>query len=147
VSDWFTAGSSFWQAGPMVQWRIFDAGRIRANIRLQNARQEEALANYEATVLGSMLDVETALTAYAKEQTRRQSLTAAATATQQALTLSQQLYQNGLTDFLPVLDAQRSLYAAQDSLAQSDRDVALDLVALYKALGGGWEVFPNAARK
>lgn len=147
ASDWFTEGSRFWQVGPTVQWRIFDAGRIRANIRVQNARQEQALAGYEATVLNAMQEVESALTAYGKEQQRRQSLTAAANASQQALSLSQQLYQNGLTDFLPVLDAQRSLYSSQDALAQSDRDLALDLVALYKALGGGWESLPSEARK
>ena len=62
TSDWFTAGSRFWSAGPTVQWRVFDAGRIRANIRVQNARQEQALAGYESTVLNSMEDVENALT-------------------------------------------------------------------------------------
>ena len=147
VSDWFTAGSRFWQAGPTVQWRIFDAGQIRANIRVQNARQEEALATYEATVLNSMQDVETALTGYAKQQTRRESLAAALGSSRQVVALAEQLYHNGLTDYLPVLDAQRSLYAAEDSLAQSDRDVALNLVALYKALGGGWESFGEEARK
>ena len=147
VSDWFTAGSRYWQAGPMAQWRIFDAGQIRANIRVQNARQEEALAAYESTVLSSMQDVETALTAYAKQQTRRESLAAAVDSSRRALALSEQLYRNGLTDYLPVLDAQRSLYAAEDSLAQSDRDVDLNLVALYKALGGGWENFSDEAKK
>lgn len=147
VSDWFTAGSRFWQAGPTMQWRIFDTGEIRANIRLQNTRQEEALTTYESTVLVSMQEVETALTAYAKEQVRRQSLTDAADSTRQTVALAEQLYRNGLTDYLPVLDAERSLYNTQDSLAQSDRDVALNLVALYKALGGGWEVFGEQAAK
>jgi outer membrane protein TolC len=68
ASDWFTGGSKFWSAGPTVQWRIFDAGRIRANIRVENAKQEEALAVYEKTVLASMQDVENALVAYAQEQ-------------------------------------------------------------------------------
>jgi NodT family efflux transporter outer membrane factor (OMF) lipoprotein len=147
TSDWFTGGSRFWSAGPTVQWRIFDAGRIRSNIRMQNARQEQALAGYEQSVLGAMQDVENALTAYAKEQTRRESLATAAQASQQALDISQQLYQNGLADFLRVLDSQRSLYASQDALAQSDRDVALNLVALYKALGGGWEGVSQQAMK
>ena len=147
TSDWFTGGSRLWQAGPMAQWRIFDAGRIRANIRVQNARQEQALANYEQSVLSAMEDVENALTAYAKEQTRHESLVNSAQASQQALDISQQLYQNGLTDFLHVLDAQRSLYASQDALVQSDRDVALNLVALFKALGGGWEGVNQQAMK
>jgi outer membrane protein, multidrug efflux system len=147
TSDWFTGGSRFWQAGPTVQWRIFDAGRIRSNIRVQNARQEEALAGYEQSVLNAMEDVENSLTAYAKEQTRRESLVTAADASQQALEISQQLYEKGLADFLRVLDAQRSLYVNQESLVQSDRDVALDLVALYKALGGGWEGVGQQAMK
>ena len=147
LGDWFTAGSRFWDIGPTVQWRIFDAGRIRANIRLQNARQEEALASYEQTVLSAMQDVEMALTAYAKEQIRRQSLQQAFDASRQALQISEQLYQNGLTDFLRVLEAQRSLYSNEDALAQSDRTIALDLVTLYKALGGGWQITEQESKK
>jgi multidrug efflux system outer membrane protein len=147
ASDWFTGGSRFWSAGPTVQWRIFDAGRIRSNIRVQNAKQQEALAGYEQTVLNAMEDTEDALTAYAKEQIRRESLASAADASQQALDISQQLYQNGLADFLRVLDSQRSLYLDQAALVQSERDVALNLVALYKALGGGWEAVGPQAMK
>jgi NodT family efflux transporter outer membrane factor (OMF) lipoprotein len=138
-STWFKAASSFWSAGPTVAWRIFDAGRIRANIRLETARQEEALAHYEQTVLGAMRDVESALVAYAKEQIRRQSLDRAARSSRQALEMSQQLYQNGLIDFIRVLDAQRSVYLSEEALALSDIAVSTNLVALYKALGGGWE--------
>jgi NodT family efflux transporter outer membrane factor (OMF) lipoprotein len=139
ASDWFSAGSRYWTAGPMVQWRIFDAGRIRANIRLQNARQEESLANYEQTVLAAFEDVETALTAYAHEQLRRESLSQAVKANKQAEELAEQLYRNGLADFLRVLESQRSLYESQDELIQSDQTVSANLIALYKALGGGWQ--------
>jgi NodT family efflux transporter outer membrane factor (OMF) lipoprotein len=141
ASDWFTAGSRFWSAGPTVQWRIFDAGRIHNNIKIQNARQEEALANYDKTMLGAFEDVENGLTAYANEQTRRESLQDAVTSSQNSLDLANKLYTNGLTDFLHVLDAERSLYQAQDALAQSDRTVSVNLVTLYKSLGGGWETF------
>jgi len=147
ASDWFTGASRFWSAGPTAQWRIFDAGQIRSNIRLQDARQEEALANYEQTVLSSMQDVESALTGYAKEQVRRRSLGEAVQAGQRALQLSEQLYKNGLADYLQVLDSQRSLYANEDALAESDRTVAVNLVALYKALGGGWEGEEKEAMK
>lgn len=139
ASDWFTSGSRFWSLGPTVQWRIFDAGRIRANVRVQTARQQQALAAYEQTVLTAFEEVENNLTAYANEQIRRQSLTEAAAAAQKALDQTDKLYANGLTDFLHVLDAERSLYQAQDALVQSDRTVATNLVALYKSLGGGWE--------
>jgi NodT family efflux transporter outer membrane factor (OMF) lipoprotein len=139
ASDWFTAGSSFWSVGPTVQWRIFDAGRIRANIRVQNARQEQALAAYEQTVLTAFEDVENGLVAYANEQIRRRSLEDAVTSSQKSLDLANKLYANGLTDFLHVLDSERSLYQVQDALVQSDRTVSANLVSLYKSLGGGWE--------
>ncbi|HEY3762110.1 MAG TPA: efflux transporter outer membrane subunit [Verrucomicrobiae bacterium] len=139
ASDWFSAGSRFWSAGPTVQWRIFDAGRIHNNIKIQNARQEEALAQYDKTMLGAFEDVESGLTAYANEQIRRESLQDAVTASRNSLDLANKLYANGLTDFLHVLDAERSLYQAQDALAQSDRTVSVNLVTLYKSLGGGWE--------
>ena len=139
ASDWFTGGSRFWSAGPTVQWNIFDAGRIRANIRVQNARQEEALGTYEKTALSAFEDVENALTAYAKEQVRRRSLEDAVKSSQESLRLANRLYANGLTDFINVLDAERSLYQAQDTLVQSDTTVSTDVIALYKSLGGGWE--------
>jgi len=140
----FTPGSSTWSVGPAFQWRIFDAGRIRAHIRVQNARQEEALAGYEKTVLLGFEDVENALVAYAKEQARNVPLGAAVASSRKSLAISRDQYANGLTSFLNVLDAERSLYQAQDSLVQSDQAVAQDLIALYKALGGGWEE-PGAA--
>jgi len=143
ASDWFTGRSSFWSVGPTVQWRIFDAGRIRANIRVQNARQEQALASYEQTVLTAFEEVENGLVAYANEQIRRRSLAEAVASSQKSLDLANKLYANGLTDFLHVLDAERSLYQAQDALVQSERTVSANLVSLYKSLGGGWE---NAGR-
>jgi NodT family efflux transporter outer membrane factor (OMF) lipoprotein len=139
ASDWFTAGSRFWSAGPTVQWKIFDAGRIRANIRVQDARQEQVLANYEKVVLTSFEEVENALTAYAKEQTRRQALADAEKSSQESLHLANQLYTEGLVNFINVLDAERSLFQTQDALAQSDLAVTKNLIALYKSLGGGWD--------
>jgi NodT family efflux transporter outer membrane factor (OMF) lipoprotein len=140
ASDWFAGASKMWSLGPTVQWNIFDAGRIRANIKVQNARQEQALANYEKTMLTSFQDVENALVAYAKEQVRRRALEAAVESSRESLRLADQLYVNGLTNFINVLDAERSLYQAQDALVQSDRAVILNLIKLYKALGGGWSM-------
>ena len=128
--------------GPNVSWAIFDAGRIRANIRVQNEVEEQALLGYQKTVLTALNDVESALVAYVKEQQHRQALNAAVTSNQQAVELALRLYTEGQTDFLNVLTAQRSLYAAQDALVQSERSVATNLIALYKALGGGWEMEP-----
>ena len=139
ANNWFDYASRYWSAGPTVQWELFEAGSIRANVRVQNARQEQALDSCQQTMLVALEDVENALTAYAREQTRRESLSQSAQADERALELSTRLYQSGLADFLGVLDAERSLYVAQDALVQSDQTVSLDLVQLYKALGGGWQ--------
>jgi NodT family efflux transporter outer membrane factor (OMF) lipoprotein len=143
ASDWFNYGSRAWGAGPSMQWELFEAGRIRANIRVRDARQEEVLSSYEQTVLVALEDVENALTAYAKEQIRHESLSQSVEANRQALELSTELYKSGLADFLGVLDSERSLYEAQDALVQSDQTVSLNLVQLYKALGGGWQPTPH----
>jgi multidrug efflux system outer membrane protein len=139
ASDWFTPGSQFWSVGPTVQWRIFDGGRIRANIKVQDARQEQALAIYEQTTLTAFEDVENSLVSYANEQIRRRTLKDAVASSRKSLELANKLYANGLTDFINVLEAERSVYQAQDALVQSDRTVATDVVALYKSLGGGWQ--------
>ncbi len=144
TSDWFDYASRAWSAGPTVQWEFFEAGSIRANVRVQNARQEQALDAYQQTVLTALEDADSALTAYAKEQVRRESLAQSVEANQQALELSTQLYKSGLADFLRVLDSERSLYAAQDALVQSDQAVSINLVQLYKALGGGWQDETNS---
>jgi outer membrane protein, multidrug efflux system len=91
ASDWLDYGSRAWSAGPTMQWELFEAGRIRANVRVQNARQEQALDAYQQTVLDALKEVEDALTAYAKEQVRRKSLSQSVAANQQALELSTQL--------------------------------------------------------
>jgi multidrug efflux system outer membrane protein len=138
TSDWFTKGSSFWSLGPTVQWRIFDSGRIRANIRVQDARQEQALAMYEQTALTAFEEVENSLVAYAKEQERQRALEEAVRSSTESLHLAQQLYTSGLASFLNVLDAERSSYRAEDALAQSRSAVSQNVITLYKALGGGW---------
>jgi len=147
AGDWFTAGSRFWSLGPTVQWRIFDAGRIRGNIRVQDALEEQALETYEKTVLTSMEDVENALVAYAKEKVRYQALKDAVDANRRSLQLANQLYTKGLVDFLNVVDAQRSLYQAQDQFVQSELTLSTNVIALYKALGGGWESERHEAMK
>jgi NodT family efflux transporter outer membrane factor (OMF) lipoprotein len=128
-----------WAVGPTVSWPIFAGGKIQANIEVQNAIEEQALLTYQKTVLTALKDVETALVAYAKEQEHRQALTEAVANNGKAVELSLMLYTAGRTDFLNVLTAQRSLYISEDALAQSVRDVSGNLIALYKALGGGWE--------
>jgi NodT family efflux transporter outer membrane factor (OMF) lipoprotein len=139
AGDWFTAGSRYWSAGPTVTWRIFDFGRIHAQIKGANARQEQALDTYEQTVLTAFQDVEDALVAYANEQTRYRALNDSVVANRRALEIANELYTTGNGDFLSVLDSERSLFSAEDQLADSQRAVSENLVTLYKALGGGWE--------
>ncbi len=102
--------------------------------------QEQALIRYEAAVLTALEDVfENALVAYAKEQSRRQSLTEATEAARRAVDLAQKQYSSGLIEFGNVLIAQRSLLSLQDQLAVSEGGVTSNLIALYKSLGGGWK--------
>ena len=136
----FEFGSRYFTIAPGVSYPLFDAGKLRAQVRVQGARQEQALASYQQSVLVALRDVEDALIAYAKQQERRQSLAQAVSANQKAVRLATEQFTQGLTDFLTVLDAQRNLFTSQDSLAQSETAVSTNLVTLYKALGGGWEL-------
>jgi multidrug efflux system outer membrane protein len=135
----FTSDSRTWSITPGISWNIFRGGAIRQNIKVQSARQEQALMQYESTVLNAQEEVENVLVAYAKQQRRRESLAAATSAAQKAVQLAQDQYKVGLVDFSNVLDAQRSLLSFQDQLAQSDGAVTSNLIRLYKALGGGWK--------
>jgi outer membrane protein, multidrug efflux system len=139
ASDWIAGGSRFWSIGPRITWPVFDAGKIRANIEIRNAQQEQALTQYEKSILNALRDVETALVNYSNEQARNQSLAEAVAANRRAVAMANELYIRGLNDFLNVLDTQRSLYVTESALTQSQATMATNLVALYKALGGGWE--------
>ena len=146
ASHFFTGGSQYWTAGPTVTWRFLDLGHVRSQIQAANAHAEQTLAAYEKTVLMAFADVENALVAYANEQVRQRALAEAVAANRRARELANELYTKGLGNFLNVLDAERSLDQTADQLADSDRAVADNLVALYKALGGGWET-PNDKTK
>lgn len=130
----------FWSLGPSVTWDLFQSGRTLSNIELQKALKEESVLAYRQTVLTAFQEVEDALVASAREQEHRESLEAAVVANRKATELATKLYAEGEKDFLNVLIAQRALYASEDALAQSSQAMAVDLIALYKALGGGWRV-------
>ena len=138
ASDFFSGGSRFWSLGPSIRWPIFTAGRIRQNINVQNARQEQAALGYEQTVLTSLEEVENGLVAFGKEQEHYQALVESEAADRRALHLADASYRSGLVDFLNVLEAQRSLLIVQDEVARSEQTLGQNLVRLYKALGGGW---------
>ncbi|MDO8282132.1 MAG: TolC family protein [Thermodesulfovibrionia bacterium] len=145
LDDLFTYGNRTFGIGPGFRWNIFDAGSIRKNIEVQNALQEQALIQYETAVLEALHEVKNALTAYAGEQVRRQSLLNGSNAAERAVKLAQEQYESGLIDFQSLLTAQQSLLSLQDQLAGSDAEVTSNLIRLYKALGGGWESLTPAA--
>jgi NodT family efflux transporter outer membrane factor (OMF) lipoprotein len=139
LGSWFDSVSHFWSIGPSVNWRIFDTGRIRSNIEQQRALEEQALISFRQTILAALEEVENALIASAKEEEHRNALLRAVAANRKAVTLATKIYTEGQTDFLNVLQAQRSLYDTEDALVQSTGTVSVNLIALYKALGGGWD--------
>jgi NodT family efflux transporter outer membrane factor (OMF) lipoprotein len=143
----FKPGSLFWSLGPSLQWRALDFGRVRAEVRTQTAVQEAALATYEKVVLTSLQEAENALVSYAQEQNRHGALADEVVQNQRSLGMANSLYSEGRVNFLDVLDVRRSLYQSDDQLAVSDQAVSVDLIALYKALGGGWETLARASAK
>jgi len=139
TSNLIAPESEFWSVGPSIRWRFLEYLRLHAQIRAQTAEQEQVLAQFHQTVLLSLEDVENALVAYGKEKERYNALREAIAANRRAFELANQIYTSGLGEFLNVLVAQRALYQSEDAFVQSQRDISLNLVALYKALGGGWE--------
>jgi len=137
-SSWFDWASRIWSFGPAVSWNLFAMGRTRANIEQQRALQDQSLITYQQTILTALQEVENALIASAKEEEHRWALVEAVGANRKAVDLATTLYTQGHTDFLNVLNAQRSLYVSEDALVQSTGSVSTNLVALFKALGGGW---------
>jgi multidrug efflux pump len=138
-------GSDTFFIGPSIFWAAFDLGRVRARIRAADARTEAALAQYEQRVLLALEETENSLVDFTHQQARRDLLRASAQASEKAQNLARQRYQFGVADFLTVLDAERTLLEAQDRLADSETLTATALVAVYKALGGGWEIAPEQA--
>ncbi|HXU77404.1 MAG TPA: efflux transporter outer membrane subunit, partial [Methylomirabilota bacterium] len=131
------SGADTWNFGPRITWAALDLGRVHARIKAADARAEASLAFYELTVLTALEETEGALVDFGREQTRQQFLEASAQASQKAVDLAHQRYDAGATDFLSVLDTERTLLEAQDRLAASQTRTATALVAVYKAFGGG----------
>jgi outer membrane protein, multidrug efflux system len=123
---------------PSVSWGVFQLHIVRARIEQADARAEAALALFEQVVLVALEDTETALNAYAKQVRRRDALLASANGSERAAKLARQRFREGVASSLDVLDADRSLLSAQDELAQGEQATAVAVVALFKALGGGW---------
>jgi multidrug efflux system outer membrane protein len=136
------SGTDSFVIAPGISWAALDVGRVRARIAGARARNEAALARYDQTVLRALEETEDALVTHARARERLAHVERAAQASATAAQLARLRFQNGLVDFLQVLDAERTQLEAQDRLAQSHTDAATSLVAVYKALGGGWEGAP-----
>lgn len=143
--DLIRKASLIWSIGPEVSVPLFDAGFRRAEVELRFAQQAQARAAWEQTVLVALEEVENALSDWRQEAERRRTLVAAVAGNADALALATELYTRGLASFLDVLDAQRALFQTQSDLAASEAALSTDLVALYKALGGGWAAGPAFA--
>ena len=142
-SSWFDWAGRVWSFGPSASWNLFDMGRTRSNIEQQRALLDQSLITYQQTILTALQEVENALMASAKEEEHRLAVLEAVGANRKAVGLATTLYTQGHTDFLNVLNAQRSLYASEEALVQSTGSVSTNLVALFKALGGGWGEGPE----
>jgi NodT family efflux transporter outer membrane factor (OMF) lipoprotein len=133
-----SAGSSRFFVGPMVSFPLLDIGRVRQRVAAAGTREDEARAQYDATVLQAVEEAQTSLVAYDRAHARVAVLTEAVRASTHAAELAQQRFQGGLTDFFQVLDAQRTLLDAENQLAVAHTAAATALVVIYKSVGGVW---------
>ena len=123
--------------GPSFSWPIFQGGNLVANMKVAEAKMDEAALKYELAVQTAFEEARNAYSSYTQEYHRYQSLQGAVKAARSAVDISNDLYKNGLADFNNVLDAQRSLLTLEEALTISRGNISIDLIALYKALGGG----------
>ena len=131
--------SRYYSVAPGISWPILDWTRLRAAIRVADEQQAQALLAYQTAVSLALKDVEDALVQYEHERDRRAGLAAAAEQAREARRVTRQVYEQGLADQTATLEAERAVFQAEDALAQSEASLRIDLVALYKALGGGWD--------
>jgi len=142
-SDMFSSGGITYFFGPTFNWPIFNYGRLKNNVRVQDARFQQLLVNYQNTVLRAFQDVEDAMVGFLRTQEQKAFLSESVEQYKLAVELSLIQYSEGLTDYQRVIDAQRNLAQQADAFASATGSVATNLVALYKALGGGWELSRN----
>jgi len=141
LGDVVTPAGRVWSLGPSVKWDILRSSYIRSNIEVQNTRQEQAAVQYEQAAAMAVDEVERALSGYATENEHRDTLKLAVDGAEKSVALANERYLRGLDGFLNVLQAQQQLYATRAALVASESSVLTNLIAVYKALGGGWEAF------
>jgi NodT family efflux transporter outer membrane factor (OMF) lipoprotein len=136
-------GQHIWSAGPSVLWPLLDFGTLDAQVDIADLNTRALLVNYRRTIQLAVAEVDTSLARYAAEQARLEKLGVAVTASQRAITLAQQRYERGLTDYLNVVDAQRAGYTIQAEYIAAQTAADEQFVALYRSLGGGWQHYQN----
>ncbi len=139
-SDQFESGSSSGFFVPLINWNIFNYGRIRNNVRVQDARFQQLVVNYENVVLNALREVEDGLAGFLRSQEEFGYLGQAVTASQRSVDLSLIQYEEGIVDYQRVLDSQTSLLLQQDKLVEVQGRIVSSLVLTYRALGGGWQL-------
>jgi NodT family efflux transporter outer membrane factor (OMF) lipoprotein len=140
AGDMLDRDSLIYSAGPSFRWNILNYGRLKNNVRIQDARLQQDLVNYRNTVLIAYQEVEDAMVAFAQSQNQSDFLAVSAQAAGRAVEIANIQYREGSADFQRVIDSERFLVAQQDQWTSSKGDIALNLIAMYKALGGGWEI-------
>ncbi len=126
--------------GPSISWQVFDRDRLKAYVDRADAQTDAALARYEKTVLSALEEIQSAMSNFSNEEQRRAELQQAAASAKQSASMARNRFDSGYDNFLDVLDAERTLLEAEDTLASSETNSGLNLVAIYKALGGGWQL-------
>ncbi|WP_095108622.1 efflux transporter outer membrane subunit [Pseudomonas sp. Irchel 3E20] len=148
LSNFGTWGSRQFAIGPQFSLPLFDGGRLRGMLKLREAQQQEAALGYQHTVLRAWHEIDDQLTRYNASQLQREHLAEAVSQNRIALLAAQQQYVEGVVDFINVLTVQSALLATQEQQVESQVNVSLAMVGLYKALGGGWEsVYPLQAEE
>lgn len=140
AGDLFDSDSFRFAAGPGFRWNIFNYGRLKNNVRVQDARYQQAIVNYQNTVLGAYQEVEDAMVGFVESRQESGFRGTSAEAARRSTEIARIQYREGAVDFQRVIDSERSLVNQQDLWTISRGEIALNLIAMYKALGGGWEV-------
>src|SRR5262249_34495363 len=136
----FSAQSLYYSTGPAVQWNVLNYGQITNNVRVQDAKFQELLINYQNTVLKAQQEVENGITGFIDSRQAAKYLQQSVDAANAALRIAMIQYREGTADFTTVLTAEQNLYQAQNNLAAAQGAVPLALIATYRALGGGWQI-------
>jgi NodT family efflux transporter outer membrane factor (OMF) lipoprotein len=136
-------GSHIWAFGPSVYWPLLDFGTLDALVSIADLQAHERLIAYRKTIVDAVQDADTAIADFGAQEQRLKNLADAMRASERAVSLAQQRYDRGLTDFLNVVDAERQQYTLEDEYTASQQSAADAFIYLYKALGGGWEPYQN----